>query len=154
MNFNNPLFILFVIASCAASAVSADPRQCAILDDDQARLACFDLLYPKSAIALEQPLRSEKAGFHGASELANKTQEAALAIGTERRIEIVKVDYDPHRNAVFTLANGQVWVQTSAKRKNLKPGDRVSFKEGIMNSVFLVTANGVSVRVKKRSRTR
>lgn len=154
MNFNNPLYILLVIASCATSAVSADPGQCAMLDNDQARLACFDLLYPKPAIALEQPSRSEKAGFHGTSELANKTQETALAIDTDRRIEVVKVDYDPHRNAVFTLANGQVWVQTSAKRKNLKPGDRVSFKEGIMNSVFLVTANGVSVRVKKRSRTR
>lgn len=67
-------------------------------------------------------------------------------------IQVAIVDIETLRSGkrVFTLDNGQVWMEQSvAKSLRLKPGDEVRIKAGVLGSFKLLDANRRSTRVER-----
>ena len=54
----------------------------------------------------------------------------------------------PGKHVVYTLDNGQSWIQVRAKRIHIRPGDRVTIRKRRM-SYLLLSQSGASVNVRR-----
>jgi hypothetical protein len=65
-------------------------------------------------------------------------------------VSIVEIETLRSGKRLFTLDNGQVWMEQSvAKSLRLKPGDEVRIKAGMLGSFKLLDANRRSTRVER-----
>jgi hypothetical protein len=128
---------------------------CTDIEDDKARLACYDALNRDSAPAaaeVTQPEPSPQGVEQG--DLPDHATEGAAVVeagspdefgvreppdGPKEYIEatIVKIDSADGRVDYLQLDNGQVWREIGDSRLRFKEGRRVTISEGILNSYDL-----------------
>lgn len=128
--------ILFLFAATASGA-----EDCSKLTDAEARLSCFDALYPSQDekaddVVSENILRPiKKRGFF---EIEGKQYYE----GT-----IVEMLNKPQQRMVFRFDNDEIWIQTTPRSLPIKVGDKVTIRRGTVGGYVLRTENKVSTKI-------
>lgn len=165
------LFVLgfgFPVAHAAGTAGG-----CVSIDDDQARLACYDEAYGRAATtrasapaaAVGAPVAATAATATLARPPAPSPEQARQNFGlsaekvlgpqggpTEIKAKVAAVQANEITGrAVVTLDNGQVWQQLEATKatKRPRPGDQVVIREASLDSYLMVTPERGSARVRR-----
>ncbi len=155
-----------IVAMLLATAAQAEGipdalRRCAAIQDDAARLACYDAYVAgaraaASAGTREAADRSERAGddepasaaaSRPSAAAADRSQEAEARFGLpsvrqeepdEITAKITDIAERANGTRIFTLDNGQVWVEDSrARTLKLRVGDTVRINAGLFGSYRL-----------------
>ena len=139
---------LFLAASCLPALARADNlddalRRCARESDPAQRLACFDAIVS----GLSQ-VEADRFGM--TSDIERKRDPVAVRQAKDEvlRGKISELRQAPQGELIFTLDNGQVWVQAEAS-PNLQfaVGEDVHIEHGTMSSLWLVADKHRKVRV-------
>jgi len=141
---------LFLAASCLpalARAESVDDalRRCARESDGAQRLACFD------AIVSTLP-QVEADRFGMTADIERKRDPVAVQQAKDEALSgrISGLGQTPRGECIFTLDNGQVWVQAEASPNiQFAVGEDVHIEHGAMSSLWLFADKHRKVRVKR-----
>lgn len=152
---------------CAQAAGAAEPAShCVGIDDDRARLACYDEAFgrvtpqgttthaattattsaPAAASTAGVPARAEKE-FGLSAEQRAVHKEPSELVAT-----VTNVQAHSHIGRwIVTLDNGQVWEQreTTATTRRPRPGDHVTISKASLGSYLLSAPGRGSSRVKR-----
>jgi hypothetical protein len=153
------LLTLAILALSSMTAQATEPLnasviKCAKIQQDVARLACFDSVAARAllpshvtdvaktemkrpATAKTKPVpvtAATKAAEFGAEHLKKPalTEEEQQAVFT-----VEKLTKDPYGKWRLSFKNGQQWKQTDSAYLNIKVGDSVLLKKGFMSAVYL-----------------
>jgi hypothetical protein len=151
---------ILLLGSSWAQTPPGALRSCAKIDDDTARLACFDREIARVSVA--DPPGKESAPVSlspeerlGLSEqrvqrLESKGAAQPQAI-SELQAHILSLSVGNDGRDVFALDNGQTWQQTETQLSfSARPGDAVTIKKGALGSFWLSKSPGQqSTRVKR-----
>jgi hypothetical protein len=120
-------------------------RRCSLEADQGKRLACFDAL----ASALPK-IQSDQFGMTGDIERKRDPLAASKSENESLSGKIAALQEAPHGEYIFTLDNGQIWIQAEL-RSNIRfeVGDAVQIEHGAMSSLWLAAANHRKTRVKR-----
>ena len=143
---------LFLAAGCLPALVGAESlddalRRCARESDRAQRLACFD------AIVSTLP-QVEADRFGMTADIERKRDPVAVHQMKDEVLsgKISGLGQTPRGEWIFTLDNGQVWVQAEASPNiQFAPGADVQLEHGAMSSLRLVAEEHHKVRVKRLS---
>ncbi|HEX7060826.1 MAG TPA: hypothetical protein VF200_02595 [Woeseiaceae bacterium] len=143
-----------IIALLTATAAIGDGvpdalRRCAAIDEDAARLACYDAYVAgaraATATANEPPAASVPPD--PATSAAERSADAEARFGlptapeeepTEITAKITDIAERAYGERIFTLDNDQVWVEDSrARTLKLEVGDTVRISAGLFGSYRL-----------------
>lgn len=178
VNARGWLGLLLAAVLLTSLTVRADePRRCAALDDDRARLACYDSIFrrpattaPVDAPSIDAPAAAGTparavAAAPAAATAANTeadfglTEAAKRARAPEESRErfpesisgtVAKVARQPAGELILTLENGQVWTQLQVDaRARVAVGDTVTIKKAALGSHLLVTEGRYATRVRR-----
>jgi len=169
--------VLCLSAATQASPLPARAADCASIDDDTARLACYDAYNPPLKNARRaQPANAsadtESGEKPGAAKPEPPAQSAAAnpsSAGPEFGLDERQQQVSPRKPARQTLVarvasiskrndgglllrldNGQSWLQLEQRGgASLAPGDTVSITPGMLGSYLLRSDSGVSSRVRR-----
>ncbi len=122
-------------------------RHCATQSDQAQRLACFD------ALAATLP-KIEADRFGMTADIANKRDPGSEQRAKEAILpgKIVSLGQGPRGEYIFTLDNGQVWIQAEVEpNKRFAVGDIVHIEHGAMSSLWLAADRARKTRVKRIS---
>lgn len=166
------LFVITIIV--LAGSVNANPnsqslKECVLIENNEKRLNCFDLLTvhlkksskvaTKTGLIPTKEVAFTEAKVEDVSEKRESESQSAVEIfGVEhnRKIDgpeeltftIKKVITNPYGQRKFIFENGQVWQQTdSIKKGKFKTGSGVIIKRGALNS-FSLKKSGASRTLK------
>lgn len=138
------------------------PESCVAIANDERRLACYDdALGRVSTMPLSAAPASEAS--LASTDVASVQARAEFGLSPQMRQErgqktelesitatIVKVTRNASDRMVFTLDNGQVWLQTETQpRLRAKPGDTIKIRRALMGSYLLVTARSGATRARR-----
>ena len=147
------LLVLAMLAGAPALAatdqLSADLRRCAQQADEHQRLACFDALVK----ALPQ-ISADQFGMNGAIE-RKRDPATAAAVAKERAREsldgtIASVDRGPHGEHVFTLDNGQRWIEVEPRPGlEFSAAEHVTIGHGALGTLWLKAEGRRQVKVRR-----
>ena len=167
MSFKSEMLCALTLWACGSIAVAAESgadalRACAAEKDDAIRLACYDrevghaAAQPATAAAPapvlapttpEAPL--DTFGARGGEMARKKAREEEKTEIKEVTVRITALAQRPRGERVFTLDNGQVWVE---KRRTpylpVKEGDTVTITAGAL-SAFRLSVGGRSTQVQR-----
>ena len=157
------------VAGQTLAATTAD--QCARIDDDPARLSCYDAIFRTTAGAPVAPAAAATATAvavavdPASARPVDPEAEFGLTPAQQRKLQpenapplppetltakVAAVGRKPMGELVVTLENKQVWVQIDVDNKaRVKAGDTVTIKRGTLGSYLLVSPNGVATRVRR-----
>jgi hypothetical protein len=77
-------------------------------------------------------------------------EQAKADVSQELRARVVSVARPQGKNLRVELENGQVWVENERKDGlNIREGDLVTIKSGLLGSYFLSMDSGVATRVRR-----
>jgi len=166
-----------VAAAAFSQALPPPVLACASVDNDIARLECFDrevarfggaatVVAPTQSIAPSGPPPTANVATAPQTEVAPPNADFGLSGDLRRRkIEeerktrpvaeeltavVTKVTERPHGELVLELDNGQVWTQPEKKFGTIiKAGEKVRITQGAMNSFFLSTDAGTTTRIRR-----
>lgn len=148
------------------AATAADLADCRAIDDDRARLACYDAL-PAAApgpartaplLPSALPAPSDPAAPTATDLFGRDSDTAAAELGAaagvvplrELPATLTAVDRAPDGRLRLTLDNGQAWSQVDTRRANLEPGDAVVIRPGAFGSFLLSAGRGqAALRVRR-----
>lgn len=148
MNANKIAVLLFGLPGLTFAEVCAD------IEDDEARLACYDAESKVSAPAPVEPAQPETSP-QGADEsiTTEMPEESAPAVAAQSPDEFgIRDSGDGPKEYVegtiveilksgqleyIRLDNGQVWRELTDSRMRFREGRKVTISEGIMNSYDL-----------------
>jgi hypothetical protein len=141
------------------------------MDDDAARLACYDSHNPphKSAVRTKRPAASTNAPEAVTPAAGTKAPEAvtpapaaastarewpgtkpAASEPAELTAGVVSVSKKVTGELLLKLDNGQSWVQAQRKAGVLiKPGERVTIAPGTFGGYLLSSDSGATMRVRR-----
>lgn len=153
MKFERLLIIGFLTQTLSpALADSPTAEDCGLLEDNQERLACYDLAFGQDSAEEAPAARSDGATDAAAQTEADATPETSAveefgAEQVEERIERLDArlvgDFTGWAgNTKFRLDNGQVWQQTKNYIPDYEPREpiaqpRVTISRGLMGSYNL-----------------
>jgi hypothetical protein len=150
------------VGCCGDFAQAAAPQwadECAAMDDDAARLACYDSHNPphKSAVRTQGPAASTKApeaASHAPTSATNARErpapEARAPEPAELTARVDAVSKKVTGELLLKLDNGQSWVQAQRKAGVLiKPGERVTIAPGTFGGYLLSSDSGATMRVRR-----
>jgi hypothetical protein len=147
-HFSRSIMLLLVLASApvlAAIEPLADGlRRCSLETDAGKRLACFDAL----ASALPK-IQSDQFGM--TADIARKRDPVAVRSENESLSgKIAALVEAPRGEYIFTLDNGQMWIQAE-QRSNIhfEVGESVQIERGAMGSLWLAAEHHRKTRVKR-----
>jgi hypothetical protein len=151
--------------------------QCASVDNDIARLECFDKevaratqrgasvaptqVPPAQAVPPAPPVASTQPNsaspndddFGVSGELARKRKAEEIKTGSaprELRAAVAKVKTKPYGELVLELDNGQIWEQPERKSGfSIKEGENIRITQGAMGSYFVIADSGATSRVRR-----
>lgn len=150
---------LLVLTSLTAHSVLAKDlssalKNCGSIDNDIARLVCFDELVKShqktikmhasdtvpNSVAQQispsvQPTAEDKVAKFGAQHLKKTPEEDQQ--DNEVTFTIAKLSKDPYKRWYITFKNGQRWKQTDETKLRIKVGDSVLLTKGFMSAVYL-----------------
>jgi hypothetical protein len=145
--------LILALASAVASApafAAVEPlaeglRRCSLETDEGKRLACFDAL--ASAVP---KIQSDQFGM--TVDIARKRDPAAASRTENESLpgKITALQEAPRGEYIFTLDNGQIWIQAEL-RSNIRfeVGDAVQIEHGAMGSLWLAADRHRKTRVKR-----
>ncbi len=139
------LLALSVVPAYAGSEPVGDGlRRCARETDEQQRLACFDAL----ASALPQ-IKTDQFGMTVG--IAHKRDPTAGFDKTEVLTgKINGLQEVANGQLIFTLDNGQLWIQTEPKPgMHFSVGEAIQVEQGAMGSLWLAADHHRKTRVKR-----
>jgi len=110
-----------------ASTLQQQLASCATIANGQQRLVCFDKINHQPQDTLEID-KTELFGFEA---------KQTLLTPDKLQITVVNIDKGPRGKLTFTLANGQIWKQTSSESYRLKDNKQAFIKKGALGSFFL-----------------
>jgi len=165
---------LNIAAGTAQGADTAASHPCAGIDEDSARLACYDRTFgrgpasakPATAAAVPVAAAAGTAAAIPAADAAAKAQrEFGLSETGKRALDdnksvpqepesltatVKSASRRPTGEQVFVLENGQVWVETATfTAARVQPGDAVTVRKGALGSYLLVTPKRVATHVRR-----
>jgi hypothetical protein len=120
-------------------------RRCSLETDQGKRLACFDAL----ASALPK-IESDQFGM--TVDIARKRDPVAAARSENESLsgKIAVLQEAPHGEYIFTLDNGQIWIQAELRSNvRFEVGDAVQIEHGAMSSLWLAADHHRKTRVKR-----
>lgn len=148
------------------------PADCTRIDDDRARLACYDsasgraspsgppattavsvpaaapmAAAPASAAAAPTPMEETVALSERNFGLSAEQQAVGRVVPKSMTATVVSVTAASHIGRwVATLDNGQVWEQreTTADARRPRPGDTVTIRSASLGSYLLTSSRGAS----------
>lgn len=129
-------------------------QKCVAEKDDARRLICFDAEMARLAALpppAPPPTPEEKFGARGDLK-RDIEQPGKVAESTLEKLEgkVQSVATRPGGGLIVTLDNGQVWQQlATGESLQLKAGDSVTLKPGVLGSYSLVGARNRSIKVKR-----
>ncbi len=119
-------FVLFFLFSfLPVQGSEANTTTCAIIKDDQLRLACYDERAPIVEQEVEQ--RVAKQTSRSQDFFFKRDRQPITA-------KIVELAQKIRGQWILTLDNGQVWTEVESGRKHYHVGQTVNIKPGFMNS--------------------
>jgi hypothetical protein len=159
VNARGWLGLLLAVVLLTSLTVRADePRRCAALDDDRARLACYDSIFgrPAASAPVDAPAAATAAnaeadfGLTEAAKRAREPEESKERFPESISGTVAKVARQPAGELVLTLENGQVWTQLQVDvRARVAVGDTVTIKKAALGSHLLVTEGRYATRVRR-----
>ncbi len=168
------LFLWAIGASLATPAALADDAarvlECAEVEDDERRLECYDRVAadddagaaPETTPSAAAPAAATAPGNarHPAPTEPVATAEDRFGLDAEREADdredepdqisarITHIEARRHGERIFTLDNGQIWVEDSPNPSlRLDAGDTVTIKSGLFGSQRLYGSGNRSSRV-------
>lgn len=144
------LLVMAIVVTVASAASPADepPARCSEMDDDRARLACFDALFPRAPT----PAAAPEAVFGINDTVRRARGERVAGDAAPQMIESTLAHLDPlepGRNRI-TLANGQVWEQVEVSaRFQPRAGEAITVRQASMGSFLMRGSRGVAVRARR-----
>lgn len=158
---NNTLAIGAAVAALLALpslTLGAGSPRCSDIFDDAQRLACYDGAFgkparpvgaaPSASVAPAAPVAQRLAPVP-APAVAAPVQPAAKAKDEPVSGQVVAVGRLPNDRFSVTLDNGQLWTQLERDlAAEVRVGDTVSIRPGMLGSWMLETRGGVKTRVK------
>jgi hypothetical protein len=152
----NPRYWMLVglMAGASATLAAAEPSHpCARVADPAQRLACYDKAYPLAPGVLEQARQLARAAFgleRGKDVPRNPGQSQEEADPDRVQGKVARVSHGNAGQRVITLDGGQTWITTEATTgAQMRPGDTVTLRKGLMGNYLLTTQGGGVVRVKR-----
>lgn len=157
----------------AWAAPASDGASCVAVNDDAARLACYDRAFgrkaassrtaatatsaapvaapPTNAVPAPAAPKDPVAEF-GLTEAARQAKDpvkaAEAAAPTSIAAKVISVRFRKYGEFVVTLDNGQVWEQNEPMPSAVvRVGDTVTVKKAVLGSYTLVTAARVATKV-------
>jgi hypothetical protein len=132
-------------AFAAIEPLAEGVRRCSLETDQGKRLACFD------ALASTLPkIQSDQFGM--TVDIARKRDPVAESKNENESLsgKIAALQEAPRGEYVFTLDNGQIWIQAEL-RSNIRfeVGDAVQIEHGAMSSLWLAADHHRKTRVKR-----
>jgi hypothetical protein len=159
VNARGWLGLLLAVVLLTSLTVRADePRRCAALDDDRARLACYDSIFgrPAANAPVDAPAAATATnaeadfGLTEAAKRAREPEESKERFPESISGTVAKVARQPAGELVLTLENGQVWTQLQVDvRARVAVGDTVTIKKAALGSHLLVTEGRYATRVRR-----
>jgi hypothetical protein len=172
------LGVCFAAGLCALSARASsgsDGASCVAVNDDAARLACYDRAFGRNAssrsagtaAAVAAPVAAATAARatpapaapkdpvaeFGLTEAAKQAKDpakaaAAAAAPTSVTAKVISLRFKKYGEFVVTLDNAQVWEQNEPMPSAIvRVGDTVTVKKAVLGSYTLVTAARVATKV-------
>lgn len=146
---------LLLLAAAGIAQAQSPGHPCAATEDPEARLACYDAAFPPvaSAAGLDDAKREQARRDFGLStvqkrEMASEGERDA----TPERIEAIVASVSRRGNGqrLVTLDNEQIWLITEVTEKGqLKAGDAVVVRRGVVGNFLLRTPGRVTLRVRR-----
>lgn len=126
---------------CSLPALGSDPAdafvRCRALEDDAARLACYDAA-ATAFVSAEAPVPDEAE----AGKRAEGTQPEA------RPTRIVSIAERPRGERIFELEDGSRWTEQTRERTRFSKGERVTVQRTVLGGSLLVREAGGATRVR------
>ena len=120
-------------------------RRCSLQTDEQKRLACFDAL-----VAALPKIQSDQFGM--TADIARKRDPVAVSRSENKSLtgKIVALREGPRSEYLFTLDNGQVWMQAEPRSSiHFEVGEAVQIEHGAMGSLWLAADHHRKTQVKR-----
>lgn len=134
---------LLLLAGGAVNA-AADPQDCIKISQPGERLACYDALFMPKQDA--ERMRQEIFG----AEQMDRDNTGLSAPGITRiRSAVSEVTDHTRRRRGYKLANGQHWVQESARYLTIREGDEVTVTRGRLGGYTLSNDRGAATKVQR-----
>jgi len=120
-------------------------RHCALMSDEPQRLACFDAL----AAALPK-IKTDQFGLTGAIAHQREPSTPVVAVQESLQGRITGLRAGAGGNAIFTLDNGQQWIEIQARPGvQFSVGESVQIEYGSMGSLWLKADRHRQTKVKR-----
>jgi hypothetical protein len=148
-HFSCSIMLILALASptvlAAIEPLADGLRRCSLEADEGKRLACFD------ALTRELPkIQSDQFGM--TVDIAHKRDPVATSKSENETLsgKITALVEAPRGEYVFTLDNGQIWIQAEV-RSNIRfeVGEAVQIEHGAMGSLWLAADHHRKTRVKR-----
>jgi hypothetical protein len=142
--------VLYLAAGCLPALAGTENlddalRRCAKESDPAQRLTCFD-----SIVRTLPQVEADRFGM--TADIARQRDPEAVQQAKNEVLagKISGLRQAPHGEWIFTLDNGQVWVQAEANPKmQFAVGEAVHLEHGAMSSLWLVADRHRKVRVER-----
>jgi hypothetical protein len=142
-----------VAASAALFAAEDAIHPCASVRDSTERLACYDQAFGKPAEPVAPAVAVAPKAHFGFKEMdvrRQSGQSAEPAAPTSVSAAITSLARLHDGKFVVTLDNAQVWSQSEvSSQADVKIGDAITVRRGLLGSYLLVTKAGIATRVKR-----
>ncbi|HTT41636.1 MAG TPA: hypothetical protein VMG33_01115 [Steroidobacteraceae bacterium] len=137
------------LAAASAEPLSDDLQRCARETDEHLRLKCFDEL----AGSLPQRKRDEFGMTAAIAERKDPAAPKAPVFDPEvLDAKIAGLRQGSHGEYIFTLDNGQVWVEAESRPgQRFSVGEAVQIKHGMFSALWLSASSNRMIRVKRIS---
>lgn len=133
-------------AMAANTGTTVDLQRCVNIDNDIARLQCFDNLAksvkaikvkatPAEVAAPAPKTRAEKEAEFGMEKHVQAQHEESLP--EQISSKVTRLRKDPYGHAILSLENDQVWKQKSGRTLLVRKDDVVIIERGVLGAFYL-----------------
>jgi hypothetical protein len=143
------IMLILALASAPVLAgiepVADGLRRCSLETDEQKRLACFD-----SLVSALPTIKSDQFGM--TVDIARKRDPVAVTRSENESLagKIAALRESPRGEYIFTLDNGQLWLQAEPRSSiQFEVGDAVRIEHGAMGSLWLTADHHRKTRIKR-----
>ncbi|HEY1725523.1 MAG TPA: hypothetical protein VGF89_08870 [Steroidobacteraceae bacterium] len=131
-------------AWAAPAPLPPELKACTLEKDDQARLTCYDQAMTRLTTGPGESYGLSAEQMRKATPQSAPEKAKTTALSSTVTTATVQAD----GRQLIRLANGQTWLQSDAYDViQVRSGDSVTIKPGLLGSYFLYTSSGAATRV-------
>ena len=146
---------VLILVALAPIASAQSMLECAKLENQADRLACYD----EVAGRVEKKLDEPQTGTTQERVEARNEAIAEAVVGAETeddlpdplQLEIQKVIRDSNRRVIYQTTDGRYFRRSTGSNVTFRKGDLCTVEEGMLSAVFLVRQDGKKNKVKELS---